>query len=401
MAATGRSTRAPLIHRLREEPYAFDFFQAVRILEGIRSHADPVGTGREVAEEAVRFRSWLGLGFPPSDVVSVTGLEEEKLSPGGAGPPEVQVSFLGLAGEPGPLPRWVTELLLERVRKRDTAFRDFLDIFNHRLVSIQYRIRAQHRVGQTLERPDRSVGGRVLSSLAGLGTPGLQGRLGVVERGLPHYAGLLSQRPRSTSGLVGILRDYFRLPFRAREMVGCWRVLDDEQRTRLTAKRGGAAGLGGDATLGGRAWDQAGALELEVGPLSLKDFRRFLPAGDRIEPLASLVRFYLPGHVQVRLRPVLAREEVPGLRLGGGEGEGPRLGWTSWLGRREPPDHARGVTVPLTPSPGASKGGAEPRDTRAEPQATPTEGPDALAKPPGRQAEPQDPAGDSGPGAGR
>jgi len=49
---------------------------------------------------------------------------------------EVHVNFMGIAGIQGPLPLPYTEILMSRMRQKDMAFRDFLDIFNHRLVSV-------------------------------------------------------------------------------------------------------------------------------------------------------------------------------------------------------------------------------------------------------------------------
>jgi hypothetical protein len=57
--------------RLFSEGYAFDFFQAVRLLEKRNADAEAVGRDGPVYEEAVRFRSHLSFSFPPSSIVEI------------------------------------------------------------------------------------------------------------------------------------------------------------------------------------------------------------------------------------------------------------------------------------------------------------------------------------------
>ena len=46
---------------------------------------------------------------------------------------------MGLAGTGGILPSHYTQLLIDRVREKDFGLRDFLDLFNHRLIAQFYR----------------------------------------------------------------------------------------------------------------------------------------------------------------------------------------------------------------------------------------------------------------------
>ncbi len=130
MAGTGRDSRDSVVEALREQEYAFDFFQAVRIIESMRPDAPSVGTSSRPSTEAVRFRSDPTLAFPASEIVGV------HFPDGDEDPVEMVVSFLGLAGSQGPLPRAFTELVLDRIGWRDFGPLDFIDIFNHRLVSL-------------------------------------------------------------------------------------------------------------------------------------------------------------------------------------------------------------------------------------------------------------------------
>jgi len=99
MAAKSRRTSPPLIEELRNRPYRFDFYQAVRVIEmmqGVGSDANaktlPIGEGANPDREAVRFRSDPSLAFPPSSIKSYTPRKDE------AGPDDMEIRFIGLAG---------------------------------------------------------------------------------------------------------------------------------------------------------------------------------------------------------------------------------------------------------------------------------------------------------------
>ncbi len=244
-------------------------------------------------------------------------------------PIEMTVNVLGLAGLLGPLPHSVTELILERGFRKDTTLRDFLDLFNHRLVSLLYRARKKYRPALDSKSPDRGRVATVLLSLIGLGTPRLAGRLGIPDRALLPYAGFLVDRTRSTVGLVRILEDCFGVPAEVVPFQGRWHALDDQDVTRLGRRNHALGSIGGGAVLGRRVWDQAARFELRLGPMTLRRFRSFLPDGDAHGRLVAVTRFYIREELGFTLRLILAAAEVPELRLGrAGE---TRLGWTSWL----------------------------------------------------------------------
>lgn len=368
MAPTGwRSTRS-VIEQLAAEAHRFDALQAITVIERLFPLAVSVAEGGNAAHEVVRFRSSLTTAFPASDLSA-------------AHPPrpdapqwEILVNFLGLAGGFGPLPAPFTEAIIQQTRAGDTATRDFLDIFNHRLVSILYRARRLHRPALSRQAPDVGPMAEHLYSLIGLGTPGLRGRLSVPDRALLNHAGALAQQPRSLHGLECLLNDHFGVPIRVIPLQGGWLRLDDSQVTRLGQRN---AVLGDGAVLGQRVWDQQAAVAVEIGPLDLDGFRAFLPGGHAARALRDLAGFYAGAGTEFRVRLRLRPAAVPGTRLVGanrlhlqsprrlaaqtrasgvrlgGEGrllthsaapDAPRLGWTSWLTSR--PRQSEGVVTP-------------------------------------------------------
>ena len=63
--------KKPLNQELFDEPFAFEFFQAVRLLEKIYSDRKTVGKDALPNEEVVRFRSRIGLDFPASEIQEI------------------------------------------------------------------------------------------------------------------------------------------------------------------------------------------------------------------------------------------------------------------------------------------------------------------------------------------
>jgi type VI secretion system protein ImpH len=316
----------PLADVLFEEAHRFDFYQAVRLLETLYPRRVPPGEDVEPLKETVRFASTVGIDFPASDVA-------EAARPGRpTQPASMRVNFLGLAGALGPLPPPYTELILERTARKDTAFRDFLDIFNHRLVSFMYRARKKHRVPLDPKSPDQARVAQYLYALIGLGTGGLRGRMSVRDRSLLAYAGLLAQQPRSMAGLEVMLAHYFRVPVRGVQMRGAWHRLDESQTTAI-GLRGRNQRLGATAVLGTRVWDQQAGIRLRLGPLSFAEFTDFLPTGRAWRPLCGLTRFWCGRELDFDVQLTLRAAQVPPARLGATDG--PRLGWTSWLKTRE------------------------------------------------------------------
>jgi len=314
---------------LFDEGRRFDFFQAVALLEAIFADRTGVGEGAEPAHEAVRFQSSIALSFPETDIASIE-------RPKKAGEPATMlVHFMGLAGALGPLPPPFAELVLKRAARRDTAARDFLDIFNHRLISLAYRVRKRHRIGLGAPSPERDAAARNLYAILGLAPAPLHdheehsARTGFPTRALLHHAGLIGREVRSMSGLEVILRHHFNVPVEAIPLTGNFHPLEADDRTAI-GPSGQNRSLGQGTILGGRVWDQESSFELRIGPVGYNEFLRFLPSGDALAPLVSMTRFYAGETLDFALRLLVKRKEVPPARLG--LKYNARLGYTSWIG---------------------------------------------------------------------
>jgi type VI secretion system protein ImpH len=323
MASESGRPDPSLTERLFEEPFRFDFFQAVRLLESIYPERKPVGGSASPNEEAVRFRAQVSLAFPPSAIQVLEPAKE------GEGPAKMTAAFMGLTGPLGVLPRQYTELMINRTRQHDNALRDFFDLFNHRLISLFHRAWEKYRFQIGFERSVRAGGCDPFSlhlfDLIGMGTGGLRGRLEFGDDPLLFYAGLIGQQPRSASALHRLLSDYFEIPLEVEQFVGQWLEITPENRTRLGEANNA---VGSTAVAGLRIWDQQAKFKLRIGSLSFAEFERFLPDGDLYRPLVHMARYASGQEFDFDIQLVLKAPDIPWCRLGDA---GARLGFSTWL----------------------------------------------------------------------
>jgi type VI secretion system protein ImpH len=342
--------------RLFAEGYAFDFFQAVRLLEKLAPERRPVGHDATPRSEIARFRAHLSVSFPPSVIYEI----EPPTAPVPA--PTLTVTFMGLTGPSGVLPRHYTEMLM---RARDArgperyVARDWFDLFNHRLISLFYRAWTKYRFWLTYERgeygqPDPDLFTESLYSLIGLGSRSLRNRLRVAVRPGPegharervlarvedlvlvYYAGLLAHRPRCALSLERILEDYFGLPVQVLQFQGQWLQLDPESQSRLGAEAGNTE-LGVNVVAGERVWDVRNKIRIRLGPLDYERFLSFCPDQSPVPhrkdffKLMHLVRLYVGPELKVDVQLVLKAREIPPCQMLPSRTDGPRLGWNCWL----------------------------------------------------------------------
>ena len=333
MAAPGRRTDPSLKEELFQRGYDFEFFQAARLLARIFDSRKPVGGTAKPREEFARFGAQLSMAFPPSAVHDIEPMRDSSQ------PARVTVAFLGLTGTQGVLPFCYTEWMLERRAAKDDTLAAFLDLFNHRLLSLFYRAWEKHRPPVLSElgaargqRPDAFT--HSMFDLIGMGTEGLRGRMRVQDESLLLYAGLIAQRPHSGSALCGILRDYFGVPVEIDQCIGDWYDLDEADRCYLSPELERNQ-LGENSFLGDQVWNQQGRFRIRVGPVSLDSFLDFLPNGRAMTKLVQLTRLMAGQAMAFDVQVFLRASEVPYCRLDDEGIDAPRLGEMAWLKTRE------------------------------------------------------------------
>lgn len=321
---------------LDAEPYRFEFFQAVRLLERSDPQRSPVGRFVAPNSEVVRFSAAQSLAFPASEIQSLQRREQ--------GPPLMSVNFMGLTGPLGVLPVVYTTFVMSRIRERDLTLRDFFDIFNHRMISLFYRAWERSRFAVSYERDGRGPLSHHLLALIGLGTAGLQDRQAVADVSLIFYSGLLAQRPRSAQALRQVLEDYFDVPVAIEQFAGGWSRLAESDQCYLGARTGVSTELGLGAVVGDEVWYIQSRVRIVLGPLSLRSYLDFLPGGAAHETLRAFTRLVGEQELDFEVQLILKREEAPLCVLGEEREGAAMLGWLSWA-RSAPLDRDPADTI--------------------------------------------------------
>lgn len=352
MTTTADKPKAPakkgsVEQQLYDDPCAFDFFQAVSLLE--QAGAEQGGKDRPAAT----FETPASTAFPASAIESLTpGDGPDK-------PPRMTVSFMGLTGPSGVLPRHYTELLVQiETRLKGAAKRTlnaWYDLFSNRFVAQFFRGWAKCRIDRGVadgraeqSEPDAFTGS--LYSLIGLGQTPLRDRLNVTDAdgklrdrvrdaALVRHAGLLASRRRPAREVAGMLSDYFQAPITVLQFQGQWLELAEADRTRVGV-RGSSNQLGVDCVLGQRVWDRQSRVRVRVGPLTAERFQQFLPAASgadgraRFVSLCQLVRLAIGPELDFDVQLVLCEADAPRSEARSearADGSVTRLGWNSWL----------------------------------------------------------------------
>lgn len=321
MGAVERSSTTTVAKHLFAQPYDFGFLQAVRIFQRLLRSNLKVGEAINAQDEVLSFSGRHTYSLPSSDIYAVKFDNNKTV---------LEVNFFNIAGPHGAMPAPLAEQVSLNIREHDYALRDFLDMFNHRLLTIYYKIAEKYSFVLSPEPLAKTVHGSVLTSIAGLSND-VEKYLSLDTATLAQYAGILWQRPRSAAGLEQLLTDYFGIDVKVEQFVGSWVNIERRQRSFMGGKRGRNNKLGHTSFLGKRFWQAAHHFVVHVGPLDSNMFRLFVPTGEGYLEMCDLIRCYAPMEYTFQLKVALKdRQQLTPMKFGN-ESSDTRLGWTSVL----------------------------------------------------------------------
>ena len=365
MPTPQRRRNPGVIQQLLDEPYRFEFFQAVRLLERWYMQRNPAMRAGDVVTSRLRFRNSLCLSFPPGEITSLTGVNKDgvrlapSISQDGARPSshidllekiEITPAFFGLLGGQGVLPLIYTEIIAGREHvERDFAAREFLDIFTNRATALFYSAWKKYRLPFRSESDRSSHYMPQLLALAGLGNVALRDRLAggkvgnlhtvvttsavVYDESIAFYASAVGHRPVSAVYLQHVLSDYFKVDVAIEQFVGKWFTQPAEQRTVLGGLN---VQLGVTAMAGARIWQRDLCMCIRIGALRKKEFTAFLPSGKKANALETLLTLLTGITLEYEVRLILCKDDVVTTALGSGN----QLGLDTFMNTR-PEQHDR------------------------------------------------------------
>ena len=330
---------ADLSDKLTKSGFAFDFFQAVRLLEQANPDSPPVGGPGPYDQEAVRLRPNHSLGFPPGDVDAVERLDGERELW------RVTQNFMGLYGVESPLPPYFAEMVAQGYLEKD-PLREFLDIFNHRAVSLYYRAWKKNRLAAQIAPQDPDTVTLSLCAALGEDDPSAHTGWAIPPHRLLRYFSILSSGIRPAASLESMVSDYFGITgVKVRQLLPRSFRLQPHELS-LLGDGGSNQSLGDSFVLGERVMDWTGQFRLSLGPLDQGSFLKLQPGEPEFAELVFLVKLFVRNQLDFDLELILENQEVQPMRLSAREPTH-ALGRNSWVA--QPLDHT--VSTLIYPEP--------------------------------------------------
>jgi type VI secretion system protein ImpH len=335
MRTTKRTNAAGIIQQLLDEPYRFEFFQAIKLIEKllVEKGIPPA----QVLTDYLRFRNSTRQGFPASQIEALdietsadTAISADEaclisaLERGELNRICITPAFFGLLGNHGALPSHYSDRIVAQLHThKNSGAQAYFDLFSNRLVALFYQAWRKHRLELTSDKTGKPALMPILLSIAGSKVHA------VPDEVVAYYASAFAQRPVSALMIGRVLSDYLNVPIQVRSNVGRWEQLDACHETRLGVVN---TTLSAGAMLGGRMWRRDLLVGIRIGPLDKAQYEDFLREGKGAEALRDILAMFDTPTLRYEIQLVLRASEVKGITLGGDTGAEPaRLGVDAFL----------------------------------------------------------------------
>lgn len=325
MATANRQQTTALVNELEQNPAAFEFFQAVRLL--LQDSDKPL-------EQTIKFKGTASLKFPAGDVEKITASDTNADW-------DMTVSFMSLLGSHGILPPHYTERVLKQIQLKDHALLDFINLLQQRSIGLfyqaweKYHFYAAYEHAQNQKQTDAFS--KMLYSISGFGSKSAQKQFPAKIDNVGFYSGFFANSVRSSANLQALVQSFFEVETNVKELEGEWLDLGVENCTRLSSAQFTTANnnrLGVNSCAGTKIWHCGHKVRIKLGPLNHSQFSNFLPNGKWFNTLQQLISLYIGLEFNFDIQLVLAAKYIKPAQL---QKRAPlKLGWNSWLCQAAP-----------------------------------------------------------------
>lgn len=305
MERESQPASARLIAQLQDKlPYT-QFYRFCQLLERSQPEAPALGSHWEVKHDPVRFRPHPGMGFPASEFKRLEIPEQAHL------PPTIRTTFMGLYGVESPLPTAYIDDITQR-RDGHEAVSDFLDIFNHRLITQHYRIWRKYSYSATFAPGGTDKTSRYLLSLCGLGIKGCAQNIATPVSRFLALTGMMRLPTRTSEGIIALVQllapdtkarviahDRCRIPL----------------RKQLAMSARNPVSMSNSPVMGSHALDVNSQVLLRLQTNNADEAHEWLPGGQLYTDLQALLQVYLGSRLNVRFQLSVLRSLLPDAQL--------------------------------------------------------------------------------------
>jgi len=293
---------------LIQYPHDYDFYQAVYAVQNQAKRAGfengAIGRDNFPSLEAVRFSVAQQVGYAGAPINHVTEVADSHQL-------DLAVTFLGLTGVNGALPFHYTEAILQRIRHKDHALRDFFDMFNNRLIALYYRSWEKYRFAIGYEQNACNPTDPISVALSNL--TGAEDDLEL------YFASYFKHAIRNEANLRNMLQEIVAGDVVIKTLQGQWINMADDEVTRLCSRQqpeGTFACLGVNSMVGGKMWDLSSKIDIVLKPSDASDFDQLKPNSDKRKIIENLVANYLGPAVKSSLKVEADYDAIVKPRLG-------------------------------------------------------------------------------------
>lgn len=313
------NTLQTVMQQASDAPWDYSFTTLMRTIEAQHKTMPLIGKSSRIDQECFTLGQAPSLAFAPREIAHIDH-DDDKY--------HIQLFSVGMIGPNGPLPIHYTEMIKDRVEThRDRTWLNFLNMFQHRALSLLYRAWANGQATAGLDRPEEERFSRYIQCLSGT-VP--------TASALPSHAQCahsahLVRHHHDPVALAKVIAHYFAVPAAIEEYCFHWLALEQQDQTHI-GQGTDTAMMGCGAIMGSHVPDVQQKFRIVLGPLSLTDYVAFAPDGDNFAALIALIRSFIGYQYTWEICLQLRHDAVPAAYTNNTV----QLGRSAWINTQQP-----------------------------------------------------------------